>query len=166
MEQEMQLFAGLDIHADSITGTIKDENGNPVRVLKVETTKEGVKKLFELYNQEFEDVQQIITPEIKKDVKTSYHLYIIKIKTKHLKVDRDRIMNAIQAENIGVGIHFKALHLHEFYKNVLKLKRGMFLVAEYVSDSVISLPLYPKMSEKDAMDVVNAVKKVINWYKK
>ena len=46
-QEQMQLFAGLDMHTESVTGTIKDENGNPVRVLKVETSKEGVKKLFE-----------------------------------------------------------------------------------------------------------------------
>lgn len=45
--EQMQLFAGLDMHTESITGTIKDEQGNPVRVLKVETSAEGVKKLFE-----------------------------------------------------------------------------------------------------------------------
>lgn len=47
MEQEMRLFAGLDMHTESITGTIKDDAGNPVRILKVETSKAGVKKLFE-----------------------------------------------------------------------------------------------------------------------
>lgn len=45
--EQMQLYAGLDMHTESTTGTIKDEQGNPVRVLKVETSKEGVKKLFE-----------------------------------------------------------------------------------------------------------------------
>jgi transposase len=48
--EQMQLFAGLDMHSESITGTIKDEMGNPVRVLKVETSKEGVHKLFERLN--------------------------------------------------------------------------------------------------------------------
>jgi transposase len=45
--EKMQLFAGLDMHKESITGTIKDEQGNSVRVLKVETSKDGVKRLFE-----------------------------------------------------------------------------------------------------------------------
>ena len=45
--EQMELFAGLDMHTESITGTIKDEAGNPVRVLQVETNKEGVKKLFD-----------------------------------------------------------------------------------------------------------------------
>lgn len=48
--ERMQLFAGLDMHQDSITGTIKDDAGNPVRVLKVETSPDGVKKLFERLN--------------------------------------------------------------------------------------------------------------------
>jgi len=45
--ERMQLFAGLDVHKDSITGTVKDCVGNSVRVLKVETSKEGVKRLFD-----------------------------------------------------------------------------------------------------------------------
>lgn len=45
--EQMQLYAGLDMHTESITGTIKDDAGNPVRVLKVQTSKEGVKKLFD-----------------------------------------------------------------------------------------------------------------------
>lgn len=45
--EQMQLFAGLDTHQDSITCTIKDEAGNPIRVLKVETNKEGARKLFD-----------------------------------------------------------------------------------------------------------------------
>ena len=44
--EQMQLFAGLDMHSESITGTIKDEKGNDIRVLKVDTTPEGVKYLF------------------------------------------------------------------------------------------------------------------------
>ncbi len=43
----MELYAGLDMHTESITGTLKDSEGNSVRVMKVETSKEGVKKLFD-----------------------------------------------------------------------------------------------------------------------
>jgi transposase len=45
--EQMKLFAGLDMHTASITGTIKDDQGNPVRILQVETSKDGVKKLFD-----------------------------------------------------------------------------------------------------------------------
>ena len=45
--EQIQLFAGLDMHGETTTGTIKDDAGNPVRVLKVETSREGIKKLFE-----------------------------------------------------------------------------------------------------------------------
>ena len=44
--EQMKLYAGLDMHMETTTGTIKDEAGNPVRVLKVDTSKEGIKKLF------------------------------------------------------------------------------------------------------------------------
>jgi len=44
--EQMQLYAGLDMHTETTTGTIKDEKGNPIRVMKVDTTKRGIKQLF------------------------------------------------------------------------------------------------------------------------
>ena len=75
-------------------------------------------------------------------------------------------MNALQAENIGVGIHFRSLHLHPFYRKAYGFKKRDFPVAKYVSDRVISLPLYPKMTEQDVKDVISAIKKIIVAYRK
>ena len=110
-------------------------------------------------------------PEIRTyrpvgDVKHARHLYPIVVLTERLRADRDTIMNAIQAENIGVGVHFRAVHLHPYYQERWGFRRGMFPNAEYYSDRTISLPLYPKMSDQDADDVVDVVRKVVEWFRR
>jgi dTDP-4-amino-4,6-dideoxygalactose transaminase len=96
----------------------------------------------------------------------AYHLYPIVVRTELLNADRDIIMNAIQAENIGIGIHFRAVHLHPFYVETFGFERGMFRHAEYYSDRTVSLPLYPRMTDGDADDVVAAVRKVLSHYRR
>jgi dTDP-4-amino-4,6-dideoxygalactose transaminase len=100
------------------------------------------------------------------EVKHAHHLYPILLRTERLRADRDAIMQAIQAENIGVGVHFRAVHLHPYYTDRWGMRRGMCPHAEDYSDRTLSLPLYPKMTDRDADDVVDAVRKVIQWFRR
>ena len=75
-------------------------------------------------------------------------------------------MDGIQKENVGVGVHFRAVHLHPYYVEQWGFRRGMFPNAEYYSDRAISLPLYPKMTDADADDVIRAVQKVTAAHRK
>jgi UDP-4-amino-4-deoxy-L-arabinose-oxoglutarate aminotransferase len=75
-------------------------------------------------------------------------------------------MDAIQKENVGIGIHFRAVHLHPYYMEHWGFTRGMFPNSEYYSDRTLSLPLYPKMTDRDADDVVGVVAKVIAAYRR
>jgi dTDP-4-amino-4,6-dideoxygalactose transaminase len=112
------------------------------------------------------DIQEIELPAERSWATHAYHLYPIIVRTEMLTADRDTIMNAIQAENIGIGIHFRAVHLHPYYVETFGFRRGMFPNAEYYSDRTISLPLYPKMIDDDADDVIEAVRKVLARYRR
>jgi dTDP-4-amino-4,6-dideoxygalactose transaminase len=112
------------------------------------------------------DVPEIERLAERPGIKHAYHLYPIVVRTEALTADRDVIMNAIQAENVGIGVHFRAVHLHPYYQQTFAFRRGDFPNAEYYSDRTISLPLYPKMSDGDADDVVAAVRKVIARYRR
>jgi dTDP-4-amino-4,6-dideoxygalactose transaminase len=111
-------------------------------------------------------IPEITLPAERPWVRHAYHLYPIVIRTELLSADRDTLMNAIQAENVGIGIHFRAVHLHPFYAETFGFGRGMCPTAEHYSDRTISLPLYPKMTDVDADDVVAAVRKVISHYRR
>ncbi len=86
-------------------------------------------------------VPEIGTLDERPAIKHAYHLYPIVVRTEMLSADRDVIMNAIQAENVGIGVHFRAVHLHPYYVQTFGFHRGMFPHAEYYSDRAISLPL-------------------------
>jgi dTDP-4-amino-4,6-dideoxygalactose transaminase len=110
-------------------------------------------------------VPEITLPGERQDVVHAYHLYPIIVRTEALAADRDTIMHAIQRENIGIGIHFRAVHLHPFYTTTFGFHRGLFPHAEYYSDRTISLPLYARMTDRDADDVVAGVQKVIAHFR-
>jgi dTDP-4-amino-4,6-dideoxygalactose transaminase len=112
------------------------------------------------------DLPELMLPFTREGLKHAYHLYPVVFRTEALTADRDTIVNAIQAENIGVGVHFRAVHLHPYYEQTFGFKRGAFPRAEYYSDRAISLPLFPRMTDADADDVIAAVRAVIGRYRK
>jgi dTDP-4-amino-4,6-dideoxygalactose transaminase len=117
-----------------------------------------------MYNSAFKNLPIMTPTPPASNTVHSCHLYTILVETDKLKVDREVIQTALHAENIGIGIHFIALHLHPFYKKKYGYKKGDFPNAEYVSDRTISLPLSAKLTDKDVEDVIKAVRKVLLYY--
>jgi len=116
-------------------------------------------KYWKMYNQAFQGVPQLIIPVEESGIRHAHHLYTILIKLERLRVDRNEFIKALQRENIGAGIHFIAVHLHKYYREIFGFKRGDFPNAEFVSDRTISLPLSAALTEEDVADVITAVKK-------
>jgi dTDP-4-amino-4,6-dideoxygalactose transaminase len=96
--------------------------------------------------------------------KSAHHLLVILLRTEQLTADRDTIVRALRAENIGTGIHFRALHLHPFYREAFGFMPGSYPVAEWASERLFSLPLYPRMTPDDLQDAVTALRKVLAFY--
>jgi dTDP-4-amino-4,6-dideoxygalactose transaminase len=136
------------------------------QLAKIETFWARRKELKARLDAALRNVPEIILPAERSYAKHAHHLYPIMVRTEDLTVDRDGVMNAIQKENVGVGVHFRAVHVHPYYIEHWGFRRGMFPNAEYYSDRAISLPLYPKMTDADADDVIRAVLKVIAAYRK
>ena len=119
------------------------------------------RRLFDLYDAALADLPEVIRPVVRPHVASAYHLYNIRVRTEVLQWTRDQIMTALQAENIGLGVHFRALHLHRYYREQFGFQRGLCPVAEAASDRLFSLPLYPGLCEADIADVVAALRKVL-----
>jgi len=81
-------------------------------------------------------------------------------------VDRDHIFRALREENIGVNVHYIPVHYHSFYRNQFGLNKGILLNVERLFPRLLTIPIFPKMSNNDVYDVINALEKVINYYKK
>ena len=74
---------------------------------------------------------------------------------------RDEVQQGLHDMNIGTGIHFMSLHLHEYYRKTFGFKPEEFPNAKFISDRTISLPLSAKLTDKDVEDVIESVCRTI-----
>ncbi len=115
------------------------------------------RKYAQIYNKELGGIKGLITPYEKPDVKHVYYLYPILLEN----YNRDEFIEKMAKNGIGCSVHFIPLHLHPFYKNIFGFKKGDFPNAEWVYERVVSLPLYPKLSQKDIYRVIFTIKNLI-----
>jgi dTDP-4-amino-4,6-dideoxygalactose transaminase len=114
-----------------------------------------------------EDLEELQLPvAIAKGDRHAYHLMAIRLRPEKLKVNRDQFMTALQAERIGVGVHFTPIYQHKFYReNYPNMGKGL-KSAELVGNNLISLPFYPHMTVKEVNRVIEAVRKLTKRYGK
>jgi len=124
------------------------------------------REIVEIYNKAFKDIKEIKLLVEKKYVKSAWHIYPIQLNLKKLKSDRKRIFEELQKQGIGVQVHYLPLNLHSFYKKEFGYKKGDFPKAENYYKRAITLPLFPKMTNKDVERVIKIIKEVINLCKK
>ena len=119
------------------------------------------REIAAIYNRAFSEIEEIITSFEEASVKAVYHIYVIQLLTENLKVGRQEIFKALRAENIGVNVHYIPVHLYPFYRSEFCYRKGDYPRAERYYERAITLPIFPSMSDNDAEDVIEAVKKVI-----
>lgn len=125
------------------------------------------REIAEYYNRELAEVAELVLPAYAPyGQRHAWHLYTPLVRIESLTIDRDRFMAELKALNIGSGLHYKAVHQHAWYRENLPQPAGSLPNADYASDRVLSLPLFPKMTDQDAHDVVSAIKTVIATYRK
>jgi UDP-4-amino-4,6-dideoxy-N-acetyl-beta-L-altrosamine transaminase len=123
------------------------------------------REIVKKYNQAFQTIDEIITPYEAEYSNSGWHLYIIRLKPDKLKGTRREIFEALHNENIGVTVHYIPVYYQPYYKT-LGYKKGICPNAEKLYEEMITLPLYPKMTDTDVEDVITAVNKVFHYYRK
>lgn len=116
------------------------------------------------YDDAFADLHAVAPLVHKADRSHAYHLYIVQWDLSKISVDRDTIFKALYAENIGVNLHYIPIHLHSLYRDKLNMKPGLCPVAEDAYTRMLTLPLFAGMTDKDATDVIEAVRKIHGHY--
>jgi len=124
------------------------------------------KQHVEQYNAGFSAFPEIEALQVKDYATSAYHLYIVALRIDRLKVPRDEILNAIQAQGIGVAVHYTPLHLQPYYRDTFGLTPEDLPVATSYSGRLLSLPLFPMMTEGDVDRVVKTVTGLIEKYRK
>jgi len=101
------------------------------------------------------------TPVAPPGTQPSWHLYVVQLRLEELSTGRDEIFDALRAENIGVNVHYLPVHYLGYYARLLGKGAGDFPVAEEAYRRILTLPLFPAMTEDDVDSVVAALEKVL-----
>lgn len=119
-----------------------------------------------MYDDALGSIRAVQALHVSEDISHAYHLYMVQFDLDQLSVDRNQIFNALRAEGIGVNVHYIPVHLHPFYKNTFGTGFGDCPVAETAYDRIVTLPIFPQMSNSDVEDVLTAIQKVVGVYRR
>ena len=119
-----------------------------------------------VYEEAFKDVPELILQKTPEYCFHSRHLYILRIDESRLTITRDQFIEELKARNVGVSVHFIALHTMSAYTKRFGYKPEDFPNAYAYSESEISLPLYSTLGAENAQYVADAVLDVVSKYRK
>jgi len=133
---------------------------------KVDWMWDSRKKIATRYLESFKDLDLITLPPVKNDRESSWHLFPIRLKLEMLTKNRSQIIDSLKQRNIGVGVHFMPVHQHLFYNETFKLEDKDYPVASSVFPSLMSLPIYPGMSDQSVEKVIASLTEVLNNFRR
>ena len=128
---------------------------------RVETYWQRRQEIWQHYNRAFADLPVQLPAPPEPETRHAYHLYTILIDEKKTGISRDRFLEAMNAENIGVGVHYLSLPEHPYYQQNFGWTPENYPNAMRIGRQTVSLPLSAKLTDPDIEDVVTAVRKIL-----
>jgi UDP-4-amino-4,6-dideoxy-N-acetyl-beta-L-altrosamine transaminase len=122
------------------------------------------REIVAAYEKALGELDTIEIPTEQAGCSSAWHLYVIRLNLDKLSVGRKEFFSAVRAENIGVNVHYIPIPWMSYY-HTLGYRPGDWAVAEAEYERMISLPIFPAMTEQDVDDVIAAIKKVSNAYR-
>jgi perosamine synthetase len=116
------------------------------------------------YDEVLTQIDGIEPLQIRSGADSAYHLYVVRLDRDCLTADRARVFAALRAEGIGVNVHYLPVYLHPFYRRRFAVSPGLCPRAEAAYEDILSLPMFPAMTDADIEDVIQALWKVVNAY--
>jgi len=133
---------------------------------KLDAMQKRREEIASMYNDAFKNNTALEIPKIAESTTThSWHLYIIRLREGKLSIDRDTFIQELNARNIGTSVHFIPVHLMSTYRKSFDYKPGDLPVAEQWFKNIISLPLYPTMTDDNVYSVIEAVKEITDSFR-
>ena len=118
------------------------------------------------YNEGFKDVPEITAPHVQPEVQHAWHLYVIQLNLEQLRISRNTFIELLKQENIGTSVHFIPLHLHPYYRATFGYRPEDFPNASSVFERIVSLPIFPKMTDADLGRVVETVTTLVRRHRR
>jgi dTDP-4-amino-4,6-dideoxygalactose transaminase len=113
--------------------------------------------IWRAYDEAFERLPLHRPVPVAEGDRHARHLYTVCVDEREAGVTRNELQERLASRGISTSVHFRALHLHPYYRDRFQLRRGMFPAAEAVSDTTLSLPLSAGMPAAAVERVIEAV---------
>jgi dTDP-4-amino-4,6-dideoxygalactose transaminase len=121
-------------------------------------------EIWQAYDDAFADLPVFLSPAPEPETVHGRHLYTLLVDVDNMAASRDDVLQALHAENIGCGIHYLGLHLHNYYREAFQVGPEDFPNATFISERTISIPHSAKLNDRDVDDVISGVRKVLTAY--
>ena len=132
---------------------------------KLDFFKQRRQEIVNRYNEAFQDLPEIIVQKEIEKSDTCRHLYIIRLDLDKLNCTRREFFDAMSAENVQCQIHYVPVYWFPYYRH-LGYEKGLCPNAEEVYKGIMSIPLYPKLTDAEVEDTIHAVRKIVENYRK
>lgn len=124
------------------------------------------KKIVQSYINGLKQLQGIILPELKLQNGNSWHLFVIQINHERWNISRNRIIELLTQKNIGLSVHYKPIHMLDYYHKKLGFDPKSFPRALSYFESVISLPIYPNLSPQEIEYIITSIHEIAEEHMK
>jgi dTDP-4-amino-4,6-dideoxygalactose transaminase len=128
---------------------------------RVETYWRRRQEIWNIYNQTFADLPIGLPAEPEPGTRHAYHLYTVLVDESKTGIRRDAFLDAMTAQNIGVGVHYQSIPEHPYYQKIFGWKPEEYPNAMRIGRQTVSLPISAKLTNEDVEDVVIAVRKAL-----
>ncbi|MCI1956613.1 MAG: DegT/DnrJ/EryC1/StrS aminotransferase family protein [Oscillospiraceae bacterium] len=122
------------------------------------------RKIAEKYQREFAKIDAVEPPYVPDYATHSWHLYVIRIVPELLTIDRDKFITELNERNVGTSVHFIPVTDMSAYTSRYGFRPGDFPNAEKHFERIISLPLYPTLSDEESDYIIDAVRDIVEKY--
>jgi perosamine synthetase len=113
------------------------------------------------YDRAFQTTDAIQPLTVKKGVRHAYHLYVVRVNGHEHHLNRAQRFAALRKKGVGVNVHYVPLNLHPFYQQSHSARKGQCPVAEAAYENILSLPIFPAMSDADVNFVIAAMHEIL-----
>jgi perosamine synthetase len=124
------------------------------------------KRIANKYTEGFKSLNEISIPPNLLDRESAWHLYTIKLNLEMLKIDRNNFIKELSERGIGASVHFIPLYRHPFYRRSFGYIPKHFPASEWLYERIVSLPIYPGMSDNEVDTVTEAVHNIVKRFRR
>src|SRR5438105_1882460 len=114
------------------------------------------------YRERLNEVEEIVLPQVQPDRIHSWHLYVIRLRLDRLNIDRAQFIEELTRRGVGTSVHWMPLHMHPYYRETYGYAPQDLPTAWAVYPEIITLPLYPNMTEGDVDYVCASIKDIVS----